>query len=66
MRVYQSFSRRPRAIEPSHVDDHYWAHSPSSITIHQDDTPRDTGLLDERGNPIMSVEAVGPIGFNRS
>jgi hypothetical protein len=65
MRVYQTAVRRIKAIEPSHVDDYYWAQSPASITVLQDDTPRDTGLLDERGNPIMSVEVMQPIGFTR-
>lgn len=62
MRVY----RATRAIEPSHVDDGYWHRPPTSIDVYTDDTPRKTGLLNERGDPIMSYEIVGPIGFNRS
>lgn len=66
MREYWSVIRRPRAIDPSHVGDYYWHNSPATMTVVEDDTPRDTGLLDAHGNPIMSVATMAPIGFTRS
>jgi hypothetical protein len=55
------------AIEPQHVDDGYWTHTERGMTIYEADTaPRDTGLLDARGNKIMSIIESAPIGFNRS
>lgn len=65
MRVYRSFARRPKAIEPSHIDEGYWETGHQSITVIEDDTPRDTGLLDATGNPIMARNIMLPIGFNR-
>lgn len=63
MRVYRSVVR---AIEPSHAPDYYWENGHQSITVLEDDTARNTGILDERGNPIMSQNVMAPIGFNRS
>lgn len=65
MRQYRSVARRPRAIEPGHVDPSYWTSTQPDITVFQNDGPHDTGLLDQRCNPIMSFETIGPIGFNR-
>ena len=64
MKVYRAVAR-PRAIEPGHVCETYWANQPASITVIEDDNRRDTGLLDERGNPIVSCEVIGPIGFGK-
>jgi hypothetical protein len=65
MREYRAFPRGIRAIEPSHIDDGYWSNSPATITVHTEETSVNTGLLDSRGNPIYSVNRIGPIGFNR-
>ena len=65
MKIYRAISRA-RAIEPSHVDEGYWSNTPQTITIYERDGYRDTGLLDHMGNPIVSTEAIAPIGFNRS
>lgn len=64
MKIYKSVAR-VRAIEPGHVCETYWANQPTSITVIEDDNQHDTGLLDERGNPIVSCEVIGPVGFNR-
>lgn len=65
MRVYRSIAR-PKAIEPGHVDRFYWDNGHQTITVHEDDTPRDTGLLDAYGNPIMAFNVTAPIGFGRN
>lgn len=66
MRQYIAIAPRPKAIEPQHVDDGYWNRSQDAITVFESDgRARDTGLLDYRGNPIMSVENTGPIGFGK-
>lgn len=64
MKVYRSVARI-KAIEPSHVGEGYWHRDQGNITVYADDTARDTGLLDVRGNPIISREEIGPIGFNK-
>lgn len=61
MKVYRSV----RAIEPGHVDPYYWDKGSQTITILEDDTPRNTGLLDATGNPIVSCNVMQPIGFGR-
>lgn len=54
---------RPRATEI----DPYWEPGPFvSITVHEDDEVRDTGLLDHRGHQIFAFPDKHPIGFNRS
>lgn len=62
MKVY-----RVRAISPWHVEEGYWDDGRDrSITVFEADGSRNTGLLDHRGNPIFSVNEIGPIGFARS
>lgn len=62
MRVYRS---QVRSIEPGHVGYGYWTEQPASVTVFEDTDARDTGLLDVRGNRIVSRNEIGPIGFNR-
>jgi hypothetical protein len=64
MKVYRS-SARVRLLTPAHIDQGYWAEQPQNISVYEDDTPRDTGLLDVRGNPIICAAVIGPIGFGR-
>jgi hypothetical protein len=46
--------------------DPYWEPGPFiSITVHEDDKVRSTGILDHRGNEIFAFPDKHPIGFNR-
>lgn len=65
MRVYRPIPRRPKAIEPGHIDGGYWENGHQSITVIEDDTPHDTGLVDPQGNCIVARNVMLPIGFNR-
>jgi hypothetical protein len=52
-------------MTPGHVQQYYWSDSPQTITVHDPEGPRRTGILDRFGNEIVSVDEIGPIGFNR-
>ena len=41
------------------------AGDPRTITVHEDDEPKDTGLLDANGTPIYRVRERVPFGFVR-
>ena len=62
MRVYQSRAMwvgcPPELGEPL-------ARPQSAVVLEADGVPRKTGLLDCRGNPIVAVDIMGPIGFER-
>lgn len=60
MKIYRS------VVRPIKSNDWYEEPIPPSttITVHEsDERGRPTGILDHRGNPIMSFNQTGKIGF---
>lgn len=42
-----------------------WVSPPSTVQVHEDDTPVFTGLLDREGNRLYRVRDRQPLGFAR-
>lgn len=61
---------RPRAMwvqgEEPWRDDYRPPSAPSVTVFEGERLERRTGLLDVRGNPIVSIEETAPIGFGRA
>lgn len=55
-------SRQP----PRSSDDDYYPEAHRTMTVHvTDDEPRDTGLVDSLGVPIMRLSDRAPMGFKK-
>lgn len=67
MRRYES---RPQAAWVQGEDAYHNDYRPSSAlsmtVFEQEPCERRTGLLDQRGHPIVSIKQIAPVGFNRS